>query len=70
MAAHQQPPSISNLKSRYEKLMNFNYSKQLDQMNDNLQRIDKQQQQQQQPHHRNSNTGAKRVMFSEDVLDF
>ena len=34
--------SGKNLQNRYEKLMSFNYTKQLDEMNDNLQRIDHQ----------------------------
>jgi ElaB/YqjD/DUF883 family membrane-anchored ribosome-binding protein len=30
-----------NLQSRYEKLMNFSYNKQLDEIKDNLQRLEK-----------------------------
>ena len=42
-------------------MMNFSYNKQLDQIKDNLNRIDKQQSK------KNINALPKKVMFSEDV---
>ena len=51
-----------NLQSRYEKLMNFSYAKQLDEIKDNLQRLEKTQSR------KNINNIHKKVMFSEDVV--
>jgi len=54
--------SNQNLQSRYEKLMNFSYTKQLDEIKDNLQRLEKTQSR------KNINNIQKKVMFSEDVI--
>ena len=53
----------TKLQNRYEKLMNFNYTKQLDEIQDNIKRIDKQQ-------IRKSLAPKRRVMFTEEVFDF
>ena len=50
------------LQDRYQKLMNFSYTKQLDEIKDNITRIEKVQSKQ------NSNQVVKKVMFSEDVV--
>ena len=50
------------LQDRYQKLMNFSYTKQLDEIKDNITRIEKVQSKQ------SSNQVVKKVMFSEDVV--
>ena len=58
--AHQ--ASNQNLQTRYEKLMNFSTEKQLNEIQDNLQRLEKQQSR------KNMNIMPKKVMFSEDTV--
>ena len=50
------------MQTRYEKLMNFSYNKQLDEIKDNLQRLEKTQSR------KNVLLAPKKVMFSEDVI--
>ena len=54
-------PVPKNLQSRYEKLMNFDHTKQLDKIKDNLQIVMHQSR-------KNMSTVPKKVMFSEDVI--
>lgn len=50
------------MQSRYEKLMNFSTEKQLDEIQDNLQRLEKQQSR------KNMNIMPKKVMFADDTV--